>query len=139
MISKPKHNLNTFLIGKNLEKLDDHVLIYFFEQLSKSFNNHINKYKQNNEIYEIGLDVVDSIKYVSNCLYSFKKNNLENFKIIGYNINNLTKKICNLKYNQISEILDYLRTPLTNYLEIPSKLLIKMWKKTKDLELILIQ
>ena len=133
-------NLNSERIGKLIENLNDNVIIKLFEQLSKSFNNHIIKYKKNSEIHTIGQEVVNSINYVTKCLSCYENKNIENIRIKGYTITKFAENICSLKYNKISEILDYLRFPLTNYLETPSKLLLAMWNKTndlKDLELIL--
>ncbi|MFA5303595.1 MAG: hypothetical protein WC393_03605 [Candidatus Nanoarchaeia archaeon] len=134
MIAKFRENFNVLKLTRTIENLQDYVLKDFFEKLSESFNNHISIYKKNTELYSLGLKVVDSIKYLPKCFYCSEKKKLDEVRIMGYTITGFAEKLCTLDYKKISEILDYLRSPLTNYLDMPSKLLIEMWDKTKNLK-----
>lgn len=99
----------------------------FFEKLGNNFKQKIKKYEgANPELYAIG---EKACKEFENLSIYFKPDEL--VKDSGF-VSEIAERTCSLNYKTLSIVLDYLRTPLCNYLYAPSRLIMQMWEKSQD-------
>jgi hypothetical protein len=112
----------SFNLCKIIENMNYSQYTPFFKKVGEGLKEKMKPYKKTNpELYELGIKASTSLSKISE--YFFIKNELLiKSNIDEDSIKEVAEYLCSQNYNTISKILEYLRTPLTNYLEPPSNL-----------------